>query len=117
MPFEEPWCTKLYYNVGSYPDGFSTAGKAKHTPVAKLKLLRQFISISKFKGMIENMALVRSRYGNSAFGEETRDCGRIVEMFYMSRGNIQGKRAKTAALSRFVDIIDQEMQRQIDLIK
>ena len=92
MPFEEPWCTKLYYNVGSYPDGFSTAGKGKRTPVAKLKLLRQFISISKFKEMIENVVLVRSRYGNSAFGEEIRDCGRIVEMFYMSRGNIQGKR-------------------------
>ena len=117
MPFEEPWCTKLYYNVGSYSDGFSTAGKAKRTPVAKLKLLRQFISISKFKGMIENMALIRSRCRNSAFGEEIRDCGRIVEMFYMSRGNIQGKREKTAAPSGFVDILDQEMQRQMDLIK
>ena len=117
MPFEEPWCTKLYYIVGSCPDGVSSAGKAKRTPVAKLKLLRQFISISEVNGTIENMTLVRSRYGNSAFGEEIRDCGRIVEMFYMSRGNIQGKREKTAALSRFVDIIDQEMQRQIDLIK
>ena len=117
MPFEEPLCIKLYYNVGSHPDGFSTAGKAKRTPVAKLKLLRQFISISKFKGMIENMALIRSRCRNSAFGEEIRDCGRIVEMFYMSRGNIQGKREKTVALSRFVDTFDQEMQRQMDLIK
>ena len=63
------------------------------------------------------MAQVRSRYGNSAFGEQIRDCGRIVEMFYMSRGNIQGKRDNPASLSRFLDIIDQEMQRQIGLIK
>ena len=113
-PNEEPWCAEMYYNSTSYSDGISAAGKAKRTAGAKLLMLKQFVSLimNRFRGMIENMALIRTRYGNTEFGEEVRECGRIAELFYLSRGNAGRKRERAAAFCQFVDIIDGEMQQQ-----
>ena len=88
-------------------------------PVLKTDLLKlkQYLTIERFDAMIENYALLRSEYGNSAAGVEMREAGWMAKMFYLSRGNYDGERKRTATLERFVDIIDVEAKQQMEIVE
>jgi len=117
LPYEGEWKSALYYSSTTDLNAFNSSGKAKRTSKAELLKLRQYLTIERFDAMVENYALLRSEYGSSAAGVEIREAGRMAKLFYLSRGNYDGERERTAALERFVDIIDEEAKRQMEIVE
>lgn len=119
IPYEGKWKRELYYNSDRDQKTACTAGgKLKTTTdLQKLMQLKQYMTVAKFKATMENYALIRSEWSNTAMGDEIRTIARMIEAYHLSVTQIGGERDLKANLAFWIDVIDAEVQRHFEMLR